>query len=501
MAASPSVLSLRGIGKSYAGPVLSEVDLDLRAGEVHALVGENGAGKSTLCRIIAGLARADDGSMTLRGQDYLPRNKGDAEHRGIRMVLQELHLIGTLTVAENLFLNRLPHRGGWIDYSRLHRDAAELLARVGLDAIDPAVPAGQLGIGHQQMIEIAAGISLRCEVLILDEPTAALTDQEIENLFRLIAEIKAAGTSILYISHRMEEIRQISDRISVLRDGRLVKTRETADFPLDEIVRLMVGRDVGETLRVSPDSTGETALKVEGLRAGTAVRGVSFEARRGEILGFAGLMGSGRTETMRAIFGADLREAGEIWLFGKPASIRSPREAVRRGMALLTENRKEQGLLLPLTVRANITLSRLGVVSKALGWIKRGREAAEASAWADKLSVRCTSIEQPASELSGGNQQKIIMARWLFRDCDILIFDEPTRGIDVGAKFEIYQLLSRLADQGKAVIMVSSDLRELMGLCDRIAVMSAGRIAGIYRRGEWTQDKIMNSALSGYLTA
>jgi ribose transport system ATP-binding protein len=499
MAASPSVLSLRGICKSYAGPVLSEVDLDLHAGEVHALVGENGAGKSTLCRIIAGLVRAEAGAMTLRGENYSPRGKGEAEHRGIRMVLQELNLIGTLTVAENLFLNRLPNRGGWIDYPQLHRDAAALLARVGMDQIDPDTPAGQLGIGHQQMIEIAAGISQRCEVLILDEPTAALTDPEIENLFRQIAEIKAAGTSILYISHRMEEIRLISDRISVLRDGCLLATRGTAEFPLDEIVRLMVGREVAETLRVSPGSAGEVTLKVEGLRAGSAVRGVSFEARRGEILGFAGLMGSGRTETMRAVFGADPRDAGEIHLFGQPANICSPRDAVRQGMALLTENRKEQGLFLPLAVRANITLNRLGAVSKALGWIMRGRESAEASTWADRLSVRCASIEQRASELSGGNQQKVVVARWLFRDCDILIFDEPTRGIDVGAKFEIYQLLSRLADQGKAIIVVSSDLRELMGLCDRIAVMSAGRIADIYRREEWTQDKIMNSALSGYL--
>jgi len=297
----------------------------------------------------------------------------------------------------------------------------------------------------------------------------------------------------------MEEIRQISDRISVLRDGRLLATRETAEFSLGEIVRLMVGREVGETMRVSTGSAGEIVLHVDGLRAGTAVRGVSFEARRGEILGFAGLMGSGRTETMRAVFGADRRDAGEIRLFGKLAIIRSPRDAVRQGMALLTENRKEQGLLLPLSVRANITLNRLGVVSKALGWISREKEHTEAAGWASRLSVRCASIEQRAAELSGGNQQKVVMARWFFRDCDILIFDEPTRGIDVGAKFEIYQLLSQLADQGKAVIVVSSDLRELMGLCDRIAVMSAGRIADIYRREEWTQDKIMNSALSGYL--
>jgi ribose transport system ATP-binding protein len=488
MAATPAVVSVRGICKSYAGP-----------GEVHALVGENGAGKSTLCRIIAGMARADAGEMALRGTGYSPRSKREAERLGIRMVLQELSLIGTLTVAENLFLNRLPSRAGWIDYPRLHQETAALLARVGLGHLDPATPAGQLGIGQQQLLEIAAGISQRCEVLILDEPTAALTDPEIELLFRQIAELKSAGTAVLYISHRMEEIRRISDRISVLRDGRLIATRDTAGFPLDEIVRLMVGRDLGEALRAPAGPAGEVALRVRDLRAGKAVRGVSFEVRRGEILGFAGLMGSGRTETMRAVFGADPHEAGEIQLRGKPAKIRSPRDAVRQGLALLTENRKEQGLLLPLTVRANITLNRLGAVSKAGGWVMRAREKAAALAWSDKLSVRCGSVEQPVAELSGGNQQKVVMARWLFRDGDILIVDEPTRGIDVGAKFEIYQLLSRLADQGKAIIVVSSDLRELMGLCDRIAVMSAGRVADTYSRGEWTQERIMASALSGYL--
>jgi ribose transport system ATP-binding protein len=500
---TPRLLTITGLGKSYAGPVLSDVAFELRAGEVHALVGENGAGKSTLAKIIAGLVRPDAGSLSLNGQPYAPRGKKDAEHRGVRMVMQELNLIGNLTVAESIFLDRLPNRLGWIDYGKLHAEAARILTHFGLGEIDPAQPVKSLGIGQQQLVEIAAGLSQRCEILILDEPTAALTAPEIERLFTEIAKLKTAGTGIIYISHRMEEIQRISDRISVLRDGRMIATRPAAEFSLDEIVRLMVGRELGEAIRRAPMAAGPTALRVEGLRRGQAVRGVSFEARQGEILGFAGLMGSGRTETMRAIFGADRAEAGEVFLRGgsRPVLIRSPRDAVRQGLAFLTENRKEEGLLLPLPIRANITLLCLRQLSRGGGWLRAAAERAEAARWGQALSVRCHSFEQRVAELSGGNQQKVMIAKWLFRNCDILIFDEPTRGIDVGAKFEIYRLLADLADQGKAVLVVSSDLKELLALCDRIAVMSAGRIAATFRRGEWTQDNLMAAALSGYLEA
>jgi ribose transport system ATP-binding protein len=481
--------------------VLQGIAFDLRPGEVHALVGENGAGKSTLSKIIAGLVAPDGGTMTLRVQPYAPRNKKDAEQHGVRMVMQELNLIGNLTVAESILLERLPHRFGWIDYRELHIRARRVLDQVGLTDIDPGCFVKSLGVGRQQLVEIAAGLSQRCDVLILDEPTAALTAPEIERLFAEIAKLKAAGTAILYISHRMEEIQRISDRISVLRDGRMIATKPAADLSLDEIVRLMVGRELGEAIRREAKPPGPVALRVEGLRRGEAVRGVSFEARRGEILGFAGLMGSGRTETMRALFGADRADGGEVFLHGekRPARIRSPRDAVRRGIALLTENRKEEGLLLPLPIRANITFLCLDQLSRAGGWIRATAELAEAARWGQALSVRCHSYEQRVAELSGGNQQKVMIAKWLFRNCDILIFDEPTRGIDVGAKFEIYQLLANLAAQGKAVLVVSSDLKELLALCDRIAVMSAGRIADTFRRGEWTQDKIMTAALSGYL--
>jgi ribose transport system ATP-binding protein len=501
MASANILLSLSGLGKSYAGPVLSDVHLELCRGEVHALVGENGAGKSTLSRIVAGLTRPDAGAMRLKGEPFAPATRREAEHRGVRMVMQELNLIGNLTVAENLFLGHLPHRFGWIDTARLEQAARLILEQVGLGSLDPRRLVRTLGVGHQQLVEIAAGLSQPCDLLILDEPTAALTDPEIDRLFLQIARLKSAGTSVLYISHRLEEIRRISDRISVLRDGRLIATRRGDTTTLDEIVRLMVGRELSGTFRREARPPGPVALRVRDLRCGPAVRNVSFEVRRGEILGFAGLMGSGRTETMRALFGADRREAGDLFLHGAttPATLRSPRDAVRLGIALLTENRKEQGLWLPLPIRANLTMMCLRRLSAAGGWIRRGHERDEAARWIEALSIRCASGEQPVVELSGGNQQKVVLARWLFRDCDILIFDEPTRGIDVGARFEIYQLLDRLAARGKAILVVSSDLKELLELCDRIAVMSAGRLAATFSRGAWTQEGILAAALSGYL--
>jgi ribose transport system ATP-binding protein len=501
MSASDALLSVTGLHKSYAGPVLSDVAFDLRRGEVHVLVGENGAGKSTLTKIIAGLVAPEAGRMVLGGHPYLPRNRQEAERRGVRMVMQELNLLANLTVAESIFLERLPHRCGWINYRRLHAEARLLLERVGLGDLGPGRLVQTLGVGQQQLVEIAAGLSQRCEVLILDEPTAALTAPEIERLFAQIARLKAAGTAVVYISHRLEEVQRIADRISVLRDGRMVTTRPAASLTLDEMVRLMVGRELSQVFRRPTKPAGPVALRVHGLCRGTAIRDVAFEARRGEILGFAGLMGSGRTETMRAIFGADRREAGEIYLHGsaRPATIRSPRDAVRHRLALLTENRKEQGLLLPLSLRFNITLMALKQLSWAGGWIRAQPERAAAESWARRLTVRCRHIEQRALELSGGNQQKVVLAKWLFKDCEILIFDEPTRGIDVGARCEIYRLLGELADQGKALLVVSSDLPELLGLCDRIAVMSAGRLVATFARGEWSQDKIMAAALSGYL--
>ena len=497
---TPQLFRATGVRKSYSSVVLDSVDFDLRRGEVHALVGENGAGKTTLARVISGLVAPDGGRLELRGAPYAPRNKLDAEHHGVRMVMQELNLIANLTVAESIFLDQLPHRLGWIDYRRLNDEARRLLDQVGLRHIEPSRLVKTLGVGHQQLVEIAAGLSRNCDLLILDEPTAALTDPEIELLFTQIARLKAAGTGIIYISHRMEEIKRISDRISILRDGQLVATKRSEEIELDQIVSLMVGRDLEEQVQRDQRKRGPLALRADKLRSGAAVQDVSFEAFRGQILGFAGLMGSGRTETMRAIFGADRLDSGSVRLHGaaEPMRIRSPRQAVAQGIALLTEDRKGQGLLLAQPIRVNLTLLCLGRLSR-LGWVRGASERAEAKRWVNTMSLRCASIEQPVVQLSGGNQQKVVIAKWLFRDCDILIFDEPTRGIDVGAKFEIYRMLGELADQGKAVIVVSSDLKELLALCDRIAVMSAGRLAATFERGEWTQDKIMTAALSGYL--
>jgi ribose transport system ATP-binding protein len=495
------LLVATGIDKAFPGvQALARVDFDLQAGEVHALVGENGAGKSTLTRIIAGIEKSDAGRMLLAARPYDPRSRTDAETHGVRMVMQELNLIGNLTVAENIFMERLPGRFGFINYRRLHRDAREVMERVGLEGIDPSTPVRSLGMGRRQMVEIAAGLSRRCRVLALDEPTASLTDSEVELLFAQIRALRAGGVGIIYISHRIEEVLRIADRVTVLRDGEVVGTHATEDVDADEIIRMMVGRDLGHECLAPSGAKGALALRVAGLTSGDRVREVSFEAYCGQVLGVAGLMGSGRTETMRAIFGADTPQAGAIYLHGsnEPARIRKPRDAVRKGIALLTEDRKEQGLFLSLPVRANISITRLRGLSR-LGWIDSARERQVARRYVDSLGIRCWSVEQTAGQLSGGNQQKVVIAKWLCRDSEILIFDEPTRGIDVGAKFEIYRMLGELAQKGKAIIFVSSDLKELMAICNRILVLSAGRVAGVFERGEWTEDAIMAAAFSEYI--
>lgn len=493
------LLEVRGVSRAYPGvQALDRVDLVVRAGEVHALVGENGAGKSTLSRIIAGIEPADTGVMLLEGAPYAPRDRRHAAACGVRIVLQELNLIPTLSVAENLFLENLPRRRGWVDYRRLHAEAAQALAAVGLRGLAPGVPVGELGVGRQQLVEVAAGLAHACRLLILDEPTAALTDAERDLLFARLARLRASGVGVIYISHRLEEIRQVADRVTVLRDGRVAAGAPVAEVSREQIIRWMVGRDLREVYPPRTGSPGEVILEVRGLRRGEAVRGVSFSVRRGEILGFAGLMGAGRTELVRALFGADRADAGEVRLRSavRPLRFRSPAAAVRHGLALLTENRKEEGLLLPLGVRANTTLARLRAVARC-GWLRPRAETAAAGRLAEQLAVRCRSLEQPVRELSGGNQQKVVMARWLHRDSDILIVDEPTRGIDVGARQEVHRCLDRLAAAGKAILMISSDLDELLGLCDRIAVVAAGRIVAEFARGAWSREAILTAALGG----
>lgn len=490
------LLSIRNLGKRFGTvTALARIDLDLHPGEVHALVGENGAGKSTLSKIICGILPADEGTMSLSNQAYTPANRRQAEAHGIRMVMQELNLIPTLTVAENLFLDRLPHQYGFIQRNTLRRQAQAALQKVGLESIAPETPVTQLGIGQQQMIEIAAGLARQCQLLILDEPTAALTHPEIEQLFARIHELRKDGVAIVYISHRMVEISRIATKISVLRDGRLITTRNAKGFELTDIVQCMVGRDTQDTPSLAPSSPGPLALRVRKLKALPSVQEANLDLHQGEILGVAGLMGSGRTELLRAIFGADPRQSGEIHLGpnATPTRILHPRDAVKHGIALLTEDRKTQGLLLPLPISSNIAIASLNQLSRCC--LPPGTETTASLPWIQKLSIRCASPQQPAAALSGGNQQKIILARWLLRDSSILLLDEPTRGIDIGAKEEIYRLLHQLALNGKAILMVSSDLPELMRVANRITVMSGGFLVDTFERKTWTENAIMQAAL------
>lgn len=493
------VLSVSAVGKAYAQPVLSNIDLALRRGEVLALAGENGAGKSTLSRIIAGLEPPTAGQMQFNGKPYLPGSRAAAERLGVRMVMQELNLLPTLSVAENLFLGNLPSRAGWIDRKRLRVLARAAMAQVGLEAVDPDTQVSELGIGHQQMVEIARSLIGDCHVLILDEPTAMLTAREVTLLFAQIERLQRQGVAIVYISHRLEELRHLAQRVAVLRDGQLVCVEPMQRYSSEQLVSLMVGRALGEAIDLGERRMGEPMLTVEGLGRGDAVSDVSFEVRSGELFGLYGLVGAGRTELLRLIFGADPADQGRVALGNppRPVHLASPAEAVREGIALISEDRKGEGLLLSQSITANIALGNLSAVSRA-GVVDRDAEQALARRQIEAMQIRCTGADQVVSELSGGNQQKVVMARWLARDCSVLLFDEPTRGIDVGAKFDIYGLLAELARQGRALVVVSSDLRELMLICDRIGVLSRGRLVDTFERDTWRQDQLLAAAFAGY---
>lgn len=497
--AQTAVLSISGIGKTYAQPVLGGIDLTLMRGEVLALTGENGAGKSTLSKIIGGLEQPTVGQMQFQGSAYQPGSRSQAEKLGVRMVMQELNLLPTLSVAENLFLDNLPQRAGWINRRKLREDAIQAMAQVGLDAIDPDTPVSELGIGHQQMVEIARNLIGDCHVLILDEPTAMLTAREVEMLFEQITRLQQRGVSIIYISHRLEELARVAQRIAVLRDGKLVCVDAIANYSSEQLVTLMVGRELGDKIDLGVRQIGDVALRVKGLGRGDKVRDVSFDVRSGEIFGISGLIGAGRTELLRLIYGADTAETGSIEV-GSPArqvSIRSPMDAVREGIALITEDRKGEGLLLTQTISANIALGNMDSVS-AGGLVNARDEMNLAQRQIDAMGIRTSGPAQLVSQLSGGNQQKVVIGRWLERDCAVMLFDEPTRGIDVGAKFDIYGLFGELTRQGRALVVVSSDLRELMLICDRIGVLSAGRLIDTFDRADWSQDELLAAAFAGY---
>ncbi|MBX8528475.1 sugar ABC transporter ATP-binding protein [Pseudomonas cichorii] len=494
-----AVLSIGGIGKTYAQPVLADIELTLMRGEVLALTGENGAGKSTLSKIIGGLVVPDAGVMSFQGQPYQPANRTQAEKLGVRMVMQELNLLPTLTVAENLFLDDMPRRLGWIDRKVLRENAIKAMAQVGLEAIDPDTLVGDLGIGHQQMVEIARNLTGDCHVLILDEPTAMLTSREVEMLFEQVSRLQARGVSIIYISHRLEELARVAQRIAVLRDGKLVCVDPIARYDSEQLVTLMVGRELGEHIDMGSRQIGEVALSVKGLGRSDKVKDVSFQVRRGEIFGISGLIGAGRTELLRLIYGADKADTGSIEI-GQPlreATIRSPADAVEHGIALITEDRKGEGLLMSQSISANVALGNMPAISRG-GVVSARDELALAQRQVAAMRIRSSSPAQLVSELSGGNQQKVVIGRWLERDCPVMLFDEPTRGIDVGAKFDIYALLGELTRQGRALVVVSSDLRELMLICDRIGVLSAGRLIDTFERDNWTQDQLLAAAFAGY---
>ena len=499
------VLSLSALGKDYAAPVLDDVSIVLNAGEVLALTGENGAGKSTLSKIVCGLVQPTRGQMLLDGKPFQPGSRRDAERLGVRMVMQELGLVTTLSVAENLLLDRLPNKTGWIRKAKLYELAARQLAKIGMENIDPATPVARLGIGQQQMVEIARNLQDDTRVLVLDEPTAMLTPRETSHLFEQIELLKARGVAIVYVSHRLEELQRIADRVAVLRDGKLVDVRAMAGVRESELVQRMVGRAVHEHEGRERRVAGSVLLSARGLGRAQMVRDVDLDLRAGEIMGLAGLVGSGRTELVRLLFGADRADRGEISLYDAKTGAepvqrvrkgwRSPMQAIRAGIGLVTEDRKSQGLLLTQSIRVNATLSDLGAISHA-GWLQRAKERNIARQLVELLRIRSRSIEQPVATLSGGNQQKVVFARWLHRECKVLLLDEPTRGVDVGARADLYAELDRMTDAGKALLMVSSDLRELMAMCDRIGVMSAGRLVAVFERGEWSEQSLLAAAFS-----
>lgn len=489
-----TIVSMKNISKNFPGvKALDHVQFELRSGEVMALLGENGAGKSTLMKILSGVYTRDEGSLEIFGKEYGDLTPRQAQEIGVAIIHQELNMCRHLSVAENMFLGREKVKAGVLSNAQMEEEAAKILEELKID-MDPGQVVGELPVSKQQMVEIAKALSTHARILIMDEPTSALTAREIEDLFRIIRDLKAKGCGIVYISHRLEELSHIVDRVTIMRDGQFITSMNFRDTTLDEIIANMVGREIKEKFpRVSCEK-GKKVLEVRNLNAGHMVRNVNFSLYEGEIVGFAGLMGAGRTETTRAIFGVDPKEGGEIILDGKPVTIRKPEDAIRAGIVLAPEDRKKDGLCTKLSIRHNIALPNLDLICNKFGVINSQKELEMCDRVVENLKVKTPSVEVNTGNLSGGNQQKVVVGKWLARNSRVVIFDEPTRGIDVAAKVEIYNLMNDLKKQGIAVMFVSSEMPEVMGIADRIIVMCDGRITGEMSAEEATQSGILTLA-------
>ncbi len=496
MTSEPPLIEMRGIVKSFPGvKALRGVNLSLRAGEVLALLGENGAGKSTLMKVLGGAHPADEGMISINGRATVLRTPQDSRNAGVAVIYQEFNLVPGLNAVENIFLGQEIARGGFIAQRQERKRAADLFKRLGI-AMDLDTPCGRLTTAQQQLVEIAKALAFNARIIVMDEPSAALTQHEVEKLFEIIRDLKRQGIGVIYISHRLDEIFAIADRVTILRDGANVGERPIAELNRRTMIEMMVGRELTDEFPARNSQIGEARLTISGLRRGRAVQDVSFSVRRGEILALTGLVGAGRTETVRLVFGADKRDSGTISLDGKPLDIREPRDAIAAGIGLLTEDRKLQGLVLAHSVRENFGLPNLSWLSR-LGLVQEKREREEFAKYADLLKIKVATQETAVGTLSGDNQQKVVLAILLARYCDVLIFDVPTRGIDVGAKYEIYLLMNELTAAGKAIVMISSELPEVLGMADRIIVMHEGRVTGELANARTaTQEQIMQLAVA-----
>ena len=489
-----ALVQLKGISKTYGGlHALSDVNFEIEAGEVHALIGENGAGKSTLMRVLGGETVPESGTISLDDETHVFRGPGQARAQGVAVIHQELALAPDLTVAENIFLGELPQI---ISFGDLNRRAGELIARMGFD-INPTSLVGSLTVAHRQVVEIAKALSNDARVIVFDEPTSVLATRDAERLHQIITELRANGVAIVYISHRLEEVFEVCDRMTVMKDGRVVGTTTPAQSSIDDVISMMVGRPLDTMFPPRGHAhTEEDLLRVTNLTAGKRVKNVSLSIKGGEIVGLGGLVGAGRTEVARLIFGADRADEGEIFVRGTPVHIRSPRNAVKHGIGLVPEDRKGQGVAIDESIQVNATMARMSAVIGPLGFIKGKEENRLVTKLGETLRLKASSIKAPVSSLSGGNQQKVVLAKWFHVDGDVIILDEPTRGVDVGAKAEIYALIAQLAEAGKAVLMISSEHQELFGLCDRVLVMREGEVRGELLPEEYSEESLLTLAMT-----